>query len=343
MGRIEGELDTEAAKLDLRHLLPSKFDESTVADYLWRNRIGNESYAIIQTMVKALLGVDATELSLYYYLDYIKSGGGLDDLSSNKSNGAQYLRLRQGMQSISKGLAFDLAPGSLFLATPVSSIRQEGPNACLVTTQNGLLFRAKRVIVSIPTPLYRTITFSPPLPEDKATLADSTVLGYYAKTILIYDKPWWRDLGLSASSTSLTGFVSFTFDTSVPQDSQFSMTCFIVGGTGRKWSMLPPLKRRQAVLDQIASMVGEGNKHLVYETVETIEQEWIKEPWSQGAPSPVMGPGLLNKYADTLRKTWANVHFVGTETAFEWKGYMEGAVMAGERGAKEVLDALGNP
>jgi monoamine oxidase len=34
------------------------------------------------------------------------------------------------------------------------------------------------------------------------------------------------------------------------------------------------------------------------------------------------------------------VHFVGTETASEWKGYMEGAVRAGERGAKEVVEAL---
>lgn len=43
-------------------------------------------------------------------------------------------------------------------------------------------------------------------------------------------------------------------------------------------SVLPPLKRRQAVLDQIGSMVGQENQHLVYETEEIIEQEWIKEP-----------------------------------------------------------------
>jgi len=34
------------------------------------------------------------------------------------------------------------------------------------------------------------------------------------------------------------------------------------------------------------------------------------------------------------------VHFVGTETAYEWKGYMDGAVRSGERGATEVVDAL---
>jgi len=35
-----------------------------------------------------------------------------------------------------------------------------------------------------------------------------------------------------------------------------------------------------------------------------------------------------------------NVHFVGVETAGEFKGFMEGAVRSGERGAAEVVDAL---
>lgn len=87
-------------------------------------------------------------------------------------------------------------------------------------------------------------------------------------------------------------------------------------------------------------MVEEEHKRKVYETEEVIEQEWIKEQWSQGAPCPVMEPGLLNRYVDVLRRSAGDYHFVGTETAFEWKGYMEGAVLAGERGAKEVVEAL---
>lgn len=250
----------------------------------------------------------------------------------------------KGMQSISKGMAGDLQPGSLFLNSPVSHIHQEkNPSTCVVTTQRGKQLRAKKVIISIPTPLYRTIKFSPALPKAKMTLADSTTLGYYAKTILIYDKPWWTELGLRGSFISLTGAVSFSYDTSVEADAQYSITCFIVGGTGRKWSILSPIKRRQTVLDQIAAMVGDEYGHRVYQTEEIIEDEWIKEHWSQGAPSPVMGPNLLNKYADVLRAPCGNLHFVGTETAYEWKGYMDGAVSAGERGAGEVIQALIKP
>jgi len=244
------------------------------------------------------------------------------------------------MQSISKGMAGGLPPGSLHLESPVSHVQQEDSSTSTVVTQRGKQFHTKKIIISIPTPLYRTIKFSPPLPKAKMTLADSTTLGYYAKTILVYNKPWWRELGLRASFISLTGTVSFSYDTSVEDDDQYSITCFIVGGTGRKWSILSPIKRRQTVLDQIATMVGEEHGHRVYDTEEIIEDEWIKEHWSQGAPSPVMGPNLLNKYADVLRSPCGNLHFVGTETAYEWKGYMNGAISAGERGAREVIDAL---
>ena len=81
----------------------------------------------------------------------------------------------------------------------------------------------------------------------------------------------------------------------------------------------------------------------MYQTEEAIEQEWIKEHWSQGVSSPGMGPGLLTKYADILRAPCGNLHFAGTETDYEWKGYMDRAIRAGEGGAEEVFLALRKP
>lgn len=37
-----------------------------------------------------------------------------------------------------------------------------------------------------------------------------------------------------------------------------------------------------------------------------------------------------------LREPVGRLYFAGTETATEWSGYMEGAVQAGERAAREV-------
>ena len=45
----------------------------------------------------------------------------------------------------------------------------------------------------------------------------------------------------------------------------------------------------------------------------------------------------MNLYINReIRKPCGRVHFASTETATEWSGYMEGAIQAGERTAREV-------
>jgi monoamine oxidase len=50
---------------------------------------------------------------------------------------------------------------------------------------------------------------------------------------------------------------------------------------------------------------------------------------------------MLRKYGVALREPFENIHFGGGETAFEWKGYLDGANTSGQRAAKEVVDILG--
>ncbi len=45
--------------------------------------------------------------------------------------------------------------------------------------------------------------------------------------------------------------------------------------------------------------------------------------------------------AREIRTPHGRLYFAGTETATEWTGYMDGAVEAGERAAREVLAADG--
>ncbi len=82
-------LEREAAKLDLRHLPISPFDKLTVSDFLKQKGADKDAYTYFEITSKGLLGVDATELSLLFYLDYIKSGGSLGELICERSDGAQ--------------------------------------------------------------------------------------------------------------------------------------------------------------------------------------------------------------------------------------------------------------
>jgi len=53
-----------------------------------------------------------------------------------------------------------------------------------------------------------------------------------------------------------------------------------------------------------------------------------------------MSCGTLTQYGPYLRTPCGRLHWAGTETATKWQGYMDGAVQAGERAAKEVEDLL---
>lgn len=260
-------------------------------------------------------------------------------MSPLETHNLAWLLIATGNQTFSKRLAAQLHPGSVKLSTPVTSICQNR-QGCTVTTDDGKKFQAEKVIVSVPTALYKLLKFDPPLPAAKQELSESTKLGYYAKTILVFSTPWWQDAGLSGIFTSDNGPISFTRDTCSPEDEQYSITCFHTGQPGRDWSKLPAQERQDAVLAQFRAAF-----HVAVEEIpapiKIIEKEWVKDPWAQGAPTPVMGPGLMTSDAGkSIREPFGSIHFVGTETSLVWKGYMEGAVRSGVRGATEVLEGL---
>ncbi|KAF4338794.1 flavin-containing protein [Fusarium beomiforme] len=287
-----------------------------------------------------LLGVGPDEVSALFMVDYIRSGTGLDNMASDKKDGGQYLRNRQGNQAFSIRLAAKLPKTAVRLRSPVKTIRQGSDGVLIETANPKQNFRAKRVIVSVPTCLYPSINFEPPLPASKKTLGESTALGCTSKAIFVFDKPWWRDAGLSGIIECETGPIHFSRDTCSPEDGQYSITCFVVGNRGRDWAKWSYAERRRIVLEQFNGVFsGIGVK--APEPVNIILQEWIKQPWIWGCPSPVMMPGALTgDSGKALREVVGRLHFVGTETSLVWKGYMDGAVRSGIRGAKEVVQAF---
>ena len=191
-------------------------------------------------------------------------------MRSDSKNGGQYLRIAQGTQSFSKGLASELPTNSVAFMTPVRRIEQYAGRV-RVTSARGV-YEAARVVVSVPTPLYSEITFNPPLPSEKMQLAQSTRLGDYCKSIVFYSAPWWREYDLCGLTQSCHGPYSVTRDTSVDADSHYSLTCFVVGKPAREWMELPRASRDQAVLGQIKKLFSPFAK--VEEPVEIVEQIW---------------------------------------------------------------------
>lgn len=319
----------------------ARLDSMSFEQYIWEQGAGKRARATAGIWTHAMLGVEPSEVSALYFLEYCRCGGGLMTMRSDCKDGGQYLRFHGGTSQFAQRMAKQIDPSSLRLGSPVTGISQDSDdNVSVSVGATGELLHARSVIVSIPTPVYKTISFYPPLAPAKTLVVNQTRYGCYTKYILAFKKPFWRNKGCCGLAQSFVGPVSVTRDTSDDADENYCMTCFIGGTPARKWSALSAGDKQSSVLQQLSD-IFQPDEDINDLFVEALESPWMSEPWSGwGCPCPVFIPGMLDRGWNALCAPHGNVHFVGTETATVWRGYMEGAVRSGERGALEVVQNL---
>ena len=333
--------EADCQALDTWRPKDTKLDSITFEAYLRSRGARNEAIDTATVWTRAMLGQDPKDISALYFLNYCKSGGGLLQMRSDRKHGGQYLRVRQGTQVFSLGLASSLPEGVVQLSSPVHSIVQNANQAVKVQA-GGIVYAARKVIITVPSPAMKSITFHPPLPPAKQAWITSTTYGYYTKAMMEFRSPFWVKAGFCGLAQSFTGPASVIRDSCIPEDHKYVLTCFMGSDPGRAWAALSTKEREQALLQQIAKLFGASN--LDNEFVQMITYEWVNDEWSGwGCPCTALTPGVLDTLGpDALRESAGNLHFAGTETAGEWKGYMEGAIRSGERAAVEVVKQL-NP
>ncbi|PHH81759.1 hypothetical protein CDD82_7929 [Ophiocordyceps australis] len=313
-------------------------DSLNVVEFIEKN-YGKEASFLAPYMTRSLLGAEPQQVSALFLLDLCKRATGLKNVTSDLKEGGQYLRNRQGNQSFCARLEKQLHAGSVKLSTPVESITQSA-SGCTVTASDGRAYEAQKVILSVPAALQPKIKFEPDLPPARKQLTEQARFGFYAKTVLVYKEPWWHAANLSGEYTTDNGAIAFSRDTCVPQDGQYSITCFHAGERGEAWSQLSAEQRQKTVLDDFNAAFSKVVP-TVPQPVKVVEKIWAKEPWALGGPVHILKPGIMTSDAGKcLVDAFGNIHFVGTETSHLWRGYMDGAVRSGKRGGQEVIAAL---
>ncbi|KAH7034531.1 uncharacterized protein B0I36DRAFT_263490 [Microdochium trichocladiopsis] len=337
--------EKECQALDTWRPSDTSLDSMTFEAYLRSRGASEPAVATGTVWTRAMLGQDPKDISALYFLNYCKSGGGLMQMRSDRKDGGQYLRIRQGTQLLAKGLSSTLPEGVVHLSTPVDAIVQQGGENgdVLVRTSagGGITYSAKKLITTVPGPALKTISFFPKLPPSKQLWIDSLSYGYYTKAMMEFKSPFWVESGHCGLINSFVGPASVVRDTSSPKDSKHVLTCFMAADQGRAWGALPTTREKeQALLNQLEKLYGRSDLEALF--VSLTFYEWTGDAWSGwGCPCTALTPGVLDAAGpDGLRESFGSLYFAGTETAGEWKGYMEGAVRSGERAADEVMKAL---
>lgn len=327
-------LDTFAPK-------STALDTMTFEAYLRSRDASPTSLATATVWTRAMLGVEPSDMSALFFLNYCRSGGGLLQMRSDRKGGGQHLRIRQGTQSISECLAADLPAGVLRLNKPVDRVIQDGPSYVDVVDTDGASYQVRKVITTVPSPALSQIDFTPRLHPAKEAWSQSASYGFYTKAIVVFKEPFWIAKGFCGLAQSFVGPASVVRDTSSPADDKHALTCFMSGPLGQAWAALPEPERNEQLLEQLGILYTD-REAVDRCFVEVLKYDWADDRWAgYGCPCAMLSPGVLDTLGSgSLREPTGNLHFAGTETAGDWKGYMEGAVRSGERAAKEVISGL---
>lgn len=335
-------IDTRCASVDLQHPWKSaeteRLDTMTARQWLDENCRDELAQEFLEVLLVTLFAAETEEYSAMHFLFYMASGGGLRRLMTT-IGGAQEARVLGGAHQISERLA-EQQREAINLNEEVLSIRYQNPDeadrAAVAVDTIHRTVKARRALITLPPVLAGRLRYDPPLPANRDALTAQIPAGYVIKFQAMYDKPFWRDEGLSGQALSLDHSVSLTYDNCVPDSDKGILVGFVEGHHAKELNDLSQHERRQRILADLVDLFGAT----AGEPIDFLQRNWNEEPFSRGCYGGRLGAGVWTHLGEHLRQPVGPLHWAGTETATVWNGYMDGAVRSGQRAAAELAETL---
>jgi monoamine oxidase len=312
------------------------WDGMTFQSWLNQNLATQAAKDFFRFMTNQGFSTEPEQISLLQMLWFFKTSHGLPPWALG---GAQANRVDGGTQLVAIKMAEPFSQQIKFHER-VLKIKQEG-NRVVVYTENDE-FQAKCIVVCIPPQKITSIEYDPILPADLHRAFSSLLTGNAMKVQAVYEKPFWREEGFSGSGLSFNGTPTFTYDNSGPSGAPGVLLGFLTASHATKWNQCSLQERKKAVLQTWSSVFGpEAMRPLEY-----VEHDWMQEPSIRGGHGCHFPPGLWKELGSAFGKNqmpcFQNVIWAASDLAKDWNGYLEGALLAGEQAALEVLEILSN-
>lgn len=334
--QAEAKLEALAASIPLdapwTHPDAATLDRMSFADW---NRVTLKTEAgraRFDVVAPGVFSVDASELSMLHVAFYFGAAGGFSTLTRTRGGG-QDSRFTDGMQQLSIGLARELGD-RILLGQVARRVSQDDDGVRIVT--DDLTVSARHLVVALPPALAGRLVYEPALPPLRDALTQRMPMGTAIKMMLVYDRPFWRDAGLSGFVITDCDVPQIMYDNSPEDGSCGILLGFTEGFQARHWVEESSERRKaEAIRTAVACFGPEAN-----DARDFIELSWMNEEFSRGCYAGIMPPGGWTTFGTALRTPVGRIFWAGTETATCWAGYVEGALQAGERAAEEASGAL---
>jgi putrescine oxidase len=242
-------------------------------------------------------------------------------------------RVVGGLQQVPLLLAERLGDDVL-LGEPVRSLTwdQDG----VVAEAASVTVRARRAVLALAPVLYPRISFVPPLPRLQQQMHQHISMGFVIKVHAVYDRPFWREQGLSGTAFSPYELSHEAYDNTNHGDERGTLVGFVSDRNADDLFRLDAAERKERILESLSHYYGpEAKSPIVY-----YESDWGSEEWTRGAYAASFDLGGLHRYGADLRTAVGPIHLACSDMAGAGYQHVDGAIRMGHRAAAEILEEL---
>ena len=240
-------------------------------------------------------------------------------------------RVVGGLQQVPLLLAERLGE-DVFLNQPVRTL--EWGDSGVTAIADGMTVRARFAILALAPNLYPRISFVPALPRLQHQMHQHISMGFVIKVHAVYDRPFWREQGLSGTAFSPYEIAHEAYDNTNHADERGTLVGFVSDQRADDVFRLSAEERREAILESLSHYYGpEAKNPVVY-----YESDWGSEEWTRGAYAASFDMGGLHRYGADVREAVGPISFACSDLAGAGYQHVDGAIRMGRLVASQILD-----
>jgi len=242
-------------------------------------------------------------------------------------------RVVGGLQQVPLLLAERLG-ADVFLGEPVRSL--EWSDQGVTVTTDGLTVRARYAILAHAPILYSRIQFVPALPRRQHQMHQHLSMGFVVKVHAVYDRPFWREQGLSGTAFSPYELSHEAYDNTNHGDERGTLVGFVSDRHADDVFTISAEERKERILESLSHYYGpEAKNPIVY-----YESDWGSEEWTRGAYAASFDLGGLHRYGADLRTPVGPIHFACSDMAGAGYQHVDGAIRMGRFVAANIIEEV---
>jgi monoamine oxidase len=250
-------------------------------------------------------------------------------------------RVVGGSEALVRTLADALPDAAVRLNSVVTALHMDDEGTTVTVSGQGVTetLRARLIVGALPPRLLaHAVAFTPTPPGEtmQRWRGTPTWMAPHAKFFALYDRPFWRESGLSGTAQSMVGPMPEIHDatTAFGEAALFGF----VGVSADQRAALGEQRLTQACVAQLERMFGADAAH----PRATMLKDWAADAYTatpddrtpSGHPVPSPAPWVSGPWTDRLI-------LAGSETSLSEPGYLAGAVQAARTAADLVRTKLG--